>query len=533
MTHGAMAPGKVAGPAGSRDAWLIVGLIVVAAALRFLRLGQWNFDSDEIFMLRDSIDLQPGNARPLLYVLNHYVVLPFLPFDEFSLRLLPAIFGVLAVPTLYLMGRRLVGGRAALFGALLLTVSGLHIYYSQFARYWTLVFLLSTIYPYALYIGLRERNPRAFILGLVTGGLAVISHPASVLLMGGFGIWMALTYLKRDQMARLWRQKSVQWGALLMAIVAIGVVLRFIPLLQGWINQRDRVPRGEFLLHLPGMEGVKELLILSAYVESLTLPLVLFAAIGVGLLWRRDRSLAMLLTCMFLFPVAFILLLSFRTPISTFYLVPTTPIIFMAAGVFLDRLSEVDWELRPRWLIPGAVTAVILATGAPTLISQYRDGRRYDFRGAAQWLNEHRKPGDIVFSDQPQVMSHYLGGTEAQRLVPDLPLLNQSVHQLSESGGRSVWIVAPYTAKGSHRTNPKIIGLKSWIYDNCRLRNAIGVARLDFRVNELQIFECAPGQAGVRASAGPSPMTRHLNPLDADPAPPSRPRPGAAVALSR
>jgi mannosyltransferase len=469
---------------------ILAGLTVLAAALRFCRLGNWTFDSDEIFMLRDSVQLEPNNPRPLLYVLNHYLVRPFLPLDEFGLRLLPAIFGVLAIPTLYLVGRRLVGTRAALYGTLLLTVSGLHIYYSQFARYWTLAFLLSAVYPYALYIGLRERNARMFALGLVTGVLAVISHPASVLLMGGLGIWIAVTYLRRDQIVRLWRQKSVQWGVLLVLIVATSVILRFIPLLRAWIRERDRVPRGEFLLHLPGMEGVKELLILSAYVESLTLPMVLIAALGVYILWRRDRSLAILLTSMFVFPVAFLILLSFRTPISTFYLVPTAPIIFIGAGVFLDRMAEVDWELRPGWLMPATVAAVIIAAGGPTLISQYRDGRRYDFRGAAEWLQDHLKPGDIVFSDQPQVMTHYLGRTEAQRLVPDPPSLTESVHQLNQSGGGAVWLVAPYTSRGSHRTNPKIETLKSWIYDNCRLRNEIGVARLDFRVNELQIFEC-------------------------------------------
>jgi hypothetical protein len=437
-----------------------------------------------------------------MYALNHYLVGPLLPLDEFGLRLLPAIFGVLGIPTLYLVARRLVGTRAALYGALLLTVSGLHVYYSQFARYWTLVFLLCTIYPFALYLGLRERNPRAFALGLVTGLLAVIAHPASVLLMGGFGIWIAVTYLRRDQIAGLWRQKSVQWAAGLAVIVAAGVAVRFLPLLQGWIYDRDRVPRGEFLLHLPGMSGLKEILLLSAFVESLTLPLVLIAGLGIYVLWRgRDRSLALLLTCMFVFPVAFILLLSLRTAISTFYLVPAAPIVFIAAGAFLDRLAELDWELRPRWLAPATVAAMIIAAGAPTLISQYRDGRRYDFRGAAQWLSERLEPGDIVFSDQPQVMTHYLGGREAQRLVPDLPLLTQSVNKVG--GGGAVWIVAPYTSRGSHRTNPRIASLKSWIYDNCRLRNAVGIARLDFRVNELQIFQCAPTQAVLASISSP------------------------------
>ncbi|MGH8594186.1 MAG: glycosyltransferase family 39 protein [Gammaproteobacteria bacterium] len=48
---------------------------------------------------------------------------PLVPLDEFVLPLLPALFGVLAVPGLYFVARRLVGARAALFGALLLTVT--------------------------------------------------------------------------------------------------------------------------------------------------------------------------------------------------------------------------------------------------------------------------------------------------------------------------------------------------------------------------------------------------------------------------
>jgi dolichyl-phosphate-mannose-protein mannosyltransferase len=484
-------------------------LIVLASALRFWRLGDWGFDSDEIFMLRDSVELQHGNPRPLLYWLNHYLVQPFVPLNEFGIRVLPAFFGVLAIPALYLVARRLVGTRAALYGALLLAVSGLHVYYSQFGRYWTLVFLLSAVYPFAIYLGLRERSVPTLVLGLFTGVLAVLAHPASVLLLGGMGVWLVATYLRRDHLAWLWSQKdvkSVRWGAGLVLIVMVAVALRFIPMLRAWIVERDTVPRGEFLLHLPDMRGVKELLMLSGYVESLTLPLVLIGAMGIYLLSRRprDRSLAFLLASMFIFPVAFILLLSFRTPISTFYLVPTTPILFIGAGVFIDRLTEVDLGLRPRWLLPATVVAVIISAGGPTLISQYLDGRRYDFRGAAQWLNDHLAPGDLIFSDQPVVMSHYLRGMEAERLVADPPALMQSERLLHQTGhDGTLWLVAPYTSRGSHRTNRKIGVLKAWIYDHCQLRNVVGVARLDFRVNELQIFQCPP----ATAATAPTPPT--------------------------
>jgi hypothetical protein len=34
--------------------------------------------------------------------------------------------------------------------------------------------------------------------------------------------------------------------------------------------------------------------------------------------------------------------------------------------------------------------------------------------------------------------------------------------------------------------------MNDWIYTNCQLRNTIGVGRLDFRQNYLQIYRCPP-----------------------------------------
>ena len=64
--------------------------------------------------------------------------------------------------------------------------------------------------------------------------------------------------------------------------------------------------------------------------------------LGIYILWQgRDRSLAWLLSGMFVIPLSFILLLSFWTPVSTFYFLPTVPILFMGAGFF--------WTGWPDW----------------------------------------------------------------------------------------------------------------------------------------------------------------------------------------
>lgn len=468
----------------------LLAITVLAFALRFWHLGDWGFDSDEIFMLRDSLRIRSTNARPLMYLLNHYLINPILPLNEFSLRLLPAVFGVLGIPVIYLVTRRLVSSRAGLFAAILLSLSGLHVYYSQFARYWSLVFMLCAIYPYAIYLGFRERDRRLLLLGIATGLLAVLAHPTSVLPAGGLVLWLASVYLRPTHLANFWREKGVRWGLLILGLLVLGAGLRFIPMLRAWIAERDTIPRGEFLLSLPVTPGVKQVLYLLAFVEGLGVALALTGSAGIYLLWqRRERSLAVLLGCMFVFPIAFLALLSFRAAVGTFYLVPTLPIMFIAAGVLLDHVAGVDWGLRPRWLVAVLLTVLIVVAGAPTLISQHRDGRRYDFRGAAYWLQGRLGAGDIVLSDQPEVTTHYLKQRRAERLIPDPQLLNQTVQSLN--GTASLWIVAPYSAKGGHRTNPKLGGLKTWIYNNCRIRHVLGIARFDFRVNELQIYQCS------------------------------------------
>jgi 4-amino-4-deoxy-L-arabinose transferase-like glycosyltransferase len=474
---------------------VIAALTVLAIALRFWRLGDWNFEATEMFTLRDSLNPRWGNARPLGYLLNYYLVGSFRPLDELGLRILPALFGVLAIPAFYFVSRRLIGTRAALLGALLLTVSGLHVFYSQFARYWSLVFLLSGVYPYALYLGVREGNRRALAVGLVTAVLAMLAHPVSILLVGGPAIWLALTYLRPRYLKDAWSHKSFRWGAAFAVILAAVIAARVFPLFQDWISMHDQNPgMGQFLRGPKRGHGIKQMVLLTTYLESLTLPVVLGGAVGVYLLWReRDRTLGLFLASLAVFPLAFIALISARTPVSTFYLLPAAPVFFMGAGVFLDRVFQVDWKLRPRWLVPATIVAVFVLAGAPTLVSQYRNGRRFDFRGVAQWLEPLRAQGDVIFSDQPMVLAHYLRGAPVRKLRPDPAPLREAVSEVQHSGGEALWIVSPAPAH-AFRTNLKPGGLADWMYANCQMRNTIGTGRLDFRQQYLQVYRCPPAR---------------------------------------
>jgi hypothetical protein len=227
-------------------------------------------------------------------------------------------------------------------------------------------------------------------------------------------------------------------------------------------------------------------------VESLTLPVILGGVIGIYLIWReRDRVLGAFLASLGLFPLVFIALVSVRTPVSTFYLLPTAPVFFIGAGVLVDRIFQVDWKLRPRWLIPVTILTLFITAGGPTLMSQYRNGRRFDFRGVARWLQPRLSQEDVVFSDQPMVLAHYLSGAPVQKLRQDPAPLAEAVRALPPSGGSALWIVAPAPAHAL-RTNLKPGGLADWMYANCQMSNTIGRGRLDFRQQYLQVYRCPP-----------------------------------------
>ena len=98
-----------------RPAVAVALLTAVAAALRVYRLSYWSLEGDEIFTLRDSLTtVWLRGPKPLLFFLNHHLIVPWTGLDELSLRILPAVFGVAAIPVMYIMVDRTMGMRAGL-----------------------------------------------------------------------------------------------------------------------------------------------------------------------------------------------------------------------------------------------------------------------------------------------------------------------------------------------------------------------------------------------------------------------------------
>ena len=200
----------------------------------------------------------------------------------------------------------------------------------------------------------------------------------------------------------------MRWGSVVALLIIAAITIKLLPILQSWVSMHDRNPgMGQFLLPTKRANGPKQALLLLGVSREPD------AARRPGRCGRGLPSVAAARPHPRRFPgVAGAVShgvhrarLDPDAGLDVLFL-PAAPVFYVAAGVFLDYLTRVDWKLRLEWLMPATILLAMLTSGAPTLVSQSRNGRRFEFRTVAQWLEPQLARGDVVYSDQRMVMAH-------------------------------------------------------------------------------------------------------------------------------
>jgi 4-amino-4-deoxy-L-arabinose transferase-like glycosyltransferase len=190
---------REAARARSRAFWIVAGLTLLAAVLRFATLGAQAYHHDEIvtasrilrggfFHAMDAVGFSES-APPLYYALA-WLWTQVTGTGEFGLRSLSAVAGVATVPVAYLVGIELRGRRAGLAAAALVAVNPMLLWYSQEARAYALLVLLCAISLLFCVRALRGGHRRDFVLWGVAAGLALASHYFAVFVVAVEAIWL-------------------------------------------------------------------------------------------------------------------------------------------------------------------------------------------------------------------------------------------------------------------------------------------------------------------------------------------------------
>jgi mannosyltransferase len=221
---------REAARARSRAFWIVAGLTTLAAALRFATLGIQAYHHDEIVtasrVLRGDFwhamdAVQFSESAPPLYYALAWVWTQITGTGEFGLRSLSAAAGVATVPVAYLLGAELRGRRAGLIAAALVAVNPMLLWYSQEARGYSLMVLLTAIAALYFIRALDGGRRRDFTAWGIASALALATHYFALFPIALEGAWL----LRRRGRASLPGLRIVAIAGLLLAPLAIHQML--------------------------------------------------------------------------------------------------------------------------------------------------------------------------------------------------------------------------------------------------------------------------------------------------------------------
>ena len=178
-----------------RSAILLGVLLIVAAVLRLHRLGDEAW-LDEILthVLVSRLDLAelatsyPSQNQHVLYSLLARVSIVVLGDSTAALRVPAAVFGVLGIAATYALGRELLSRREALAAAALLTVSDVHVWFSQNARGYTALLFFTMLASLLLLRALASDRRRTWAAWGVTLALGAWIHLTMLFVVVGHAL---------------------------------------------------------------------------------------------------------------------------------------------------------------------------------------------------------------------------------------------------------------------------------------------------------------------------------------------------------
>jgi mannosyltransferase len=418
--------------------------------------------------------------------------------NEFVVRSLSVVAGVLAIPAIYLLGRHLFGARAGRVAAILLSVHAFHIRYSQEARAYSLSMLLAVVSSLLLLRSLERPSRKSWLAYILVSVLMVYAQV--------FGGWVLLA----QWFSVLLLRRGIRWKPFLCSAAAICFLISPLAYCLLFVSDRSQLswlakptPQDlyRFCLDMTGGGGSP---LLWAY--------LVLMAIGIATNVVRSRSepdASEIWKCWFLLtwlilPIAVVLAISLRWPMfePRFLISCIPPLVLLA--------SQALAQIRGRVLFP-ATLLFLLGLSLNGVYSYYRgradDQHTDDWRGATRYVLSQAQDGDAVlfsYSEERLAFDEYqrllqMAGSAVHEFPEetDLELLTQRPSRPSSqlldnisAGYRRIWVISAFQPNQASRAVEAVLRPHFSEHSN----RSFGFVQTDLFADRIV---CRPNQAGA------------------------------------
>jgi len=221
---------------------LLLTILFLGLFLRIYDLGTESIWLDEGFSIglaNSSIlactigKLQSGDFHPPLYYILLFYWTNLFGYSEFSVRFLSVIFGFLTIFMINKLGNQIFDEEVGVLSSLLLGLSIFHIQYSQDARMYSLMALLTSVSMYT-FLKLFEKNvhSRKYIFGYILSSILLIyNHYFGIFIIIAENIYFFTIFLlsKKHHILNLKKWVSLQFILVILYMPWIIIMLTRAP----------------------------------------------------------------------------------------------------------------------------------------------------------------------------------------------------------------------------------------------------------------------------------------------------------------
>ena len=415
-------------PSWKQYLWLVL-ITLLAAALRFYKLGEWSFWIDEIYTVNHAtlhfgnlgliLDHVPPSRKwvPVSVILAAQA-LNIWGISEWSARLASALIGIVSIPILFFPIRRMFGEWVALTAVLLLAVSPWHLYWSQNARFYTSLLLFFSLALIAFHYGLERNKPSYFILFYVFLYLAFSER-----LFAFFIFPVIIAYLIALWVFRFEKPQGFTPRNLLilgLPILAGGAIELYSWIAHG--ESRFFADFGWFFLY----RNDDPVRLLGNISFNIGIPLMVLALFsGFFLILRKNRA-GLLMTVNAVVPVAMLVAANpFIFTKDRYVFMVLFSLIVLAAVAVHVLIKYIGG--KHKWLALGVIVLLLADAGGDLLLYyQTNHGNRAEWKTAFYIIEEKSRPDDIVVTYWPEFRPFYLDREFIQYEEIDVPTLLES-----------------------------------------------------------------------------------------------------------
>jgi len=383
------------------------------------------FLSNPLSVIWDGIRFIEPNP-PLFYLLL-YAFIALAGTADFATRYFSVLFGVLAVPLIYALGRRLTRSRGpwglsvASVVALLVAVNPYQVWHSQDLRNYTLWPALSLASLYLLLRALEEDRRRFWVGYVATAILSLYTHYYDAFLLLFQNLYVFGLYWRRWPLLRRW---VVAQAIVVGAFAPWPLALSSRPL--SYVDMTEAPDLLRLILRTLAHFTLGETL--SRTQTNAALPMMaLLVLLGLVTAFRLQRGASWFLLLYLMVPLlgAFVGL-QIQPVFRERYLNAIASGYYLALAFAIVGLTR--WPAKGRVVALVALGAVLLINGVS--LGQYYFDPRYakspDWRALAHYLETHAGPHDVIVQTYPDPgLAHYYHGPAERLVLPDRSAVDQ------------------------------------------------------------------------------------------------------------